>query len=171
MEGRNIIEIDLESEEDVVIIESEEEEPANGEDGIMVIDGYDDFEPAEDMVAKDSDEEDTIIDVAPADVNNDMAIANSDDEFDNMMAYVEHSDYNSSCSEEEITHSRVHRDVGPLELRSLHELHKMCAIYFFYESGDHKFCTPCFFGGQNHTEICEFVLSVYTKRLYTDLLS
>jgi hypothetical protein len=171
MEGRDIIEIDSDREDDViVIVDSEEEGPDNREDGIFVVDGYDDFEPADDMVVEDSDEEPGhIIEHAPAEENNDndMAIANSDEEFDNMMEFLEHSDYNSSCSDQEVTHLRVYRDIGQQELRSLHELHKMCAISFYYHSDDAKFCTSCFFRwAELYTD--RRVRVVCTKRQFTD---
>ncbi|KMQ87938.1 zinc finger zz-type and ef-hand domain-containing protein [Lasius niger] len=110
----------------------------------MVIDGYDDFEPADDMVAEDSDKEHIIIEVAPADIEKDNMVVEDSDEEDHIIEYPENSDYDSSCSELSI--EQRYREISEEELMSLHELRKMCVIYIFYLSEDDgKFRTSCFF--------------------------
>jgi len=108
----------MEEDEDVIVIE-------DSDDDVMVIEDLDD------------DDDDDVLDHDQV-----MVIADSDEEWDNILEALEDSDYNSDSDNEYV--EETHRVLEQADIITVNELKKMCGIYFYYKTGDYKFCTACF---------------------------
>lgn len=106
----------MEEDEDVIVIE-------DSDDDVMVIEDLD-------------DDDDDVLD------HEVMVIADSDEEWDNILEALEDSDYNSDSDNEYV--EETHRVLEQADIITVNELKKMCGIYFYYKTGDYKFCTACF---------------------------
>lgn len=105
----------MEEDEDVIVIEDSDD------DDVMVIEHSDDEDVLDHEV---------------------MVIADSDEEWDNILEALEDSDYNSDSDNEYV--EETHRVLDQADIISVNEIKKMCSIYFYYKTGDYKFCTACF---------------------------